>query len=182
MAGLVVAVVGTIAGMAGAWYARVAVTPIWHKKQVMVTSPPPPPAPGPGPAPCDVFVSYSRQDAGWVDAFTARLRKEGIQVASDEVVRTPGGRIVHAVEQAILDSAHGLLVFSQASRSDGWVDLQYGSLIQRAAETGQRFIPVLIEDVELPLFAKNFFYADFRNATRSRYDQRINELVEVLRP
>jgi hypothetical protein len=37
-------------------------------------------------------------------------------------------------------------------------------LMQRSVEDGTRFIPVVIEDAELPVFAKTRYYVDFRHA------------------
>ena len=60
----------------------------------------------------DVFVSYSHDDFNWASRFAHRLEDEGLRVARDEVVLKPGDVLVHAIEQAIRDSAHGILVFS----------------------------------------------------------------------
>ncbi|MCW2912967.1 MAG: hypothetical protein JWN52_1035 [Actinomycetia bacterium] len=179
VAGLVLAGVGTVAGIAGAWYARVAVVP---KRRARRAISPAAPAGGGG-STFDVYISYSQQDADWVQPFAERLRQEGIKVAYDKALNDPGRGVVHTQQRAILESAHGLLVFSEASKADGWIDaLDYPALLQRTAVTGQRFIPLLVEDVELPLFAQNFYRSDFRNVTRKEYDERIAELVRALRP
>jgi TIR domain len=184
VAGLVVAGVGTVAGIAGAWYARAAVVPKRRARRAAASasSSGSPSGGAPMPSTYDVFVSYSHADADWVRPFAERLEREGVHVAYDEVVLKPGDKVVHTLQQAILDSAHGLLVYSKASKASGWVDLEYETLIQQTTRTGQRFIPLLIEDVELPLFAQNFFYSDFRNVTRKQYDERIADLVKALRP
>jgi hypothetical protein len=129
----------------------------------------------------DAFVSYAHDDQAWVTEFVARLEGEGLRVARDEVFLQPGDILVHAIESAIRDSAHGILVFSRSSIASGWVRQEYATLMQRSVEDGRRFIPVLIEDVELPGFAATRYYADFRNVTREEFDQLIAKIAKALR-
>lgn len=182
---LVLTVIGTAAGIAGAWYARVAVVPKRRKRKAASGASGQVPTGGGGVAGTgtyDVFVSYSHEDADWVRAFVERLEREGVRVAYDKVILRPGDKIVHSVSEAILQSAHGLLVYSEASKASRWVDLEYETLMQQTTRTGQRFIPLLIEDVDLHLFARNFFWSDFRDATSKEYDEQIAKLVSALKP
>jgi hypothetical protein len=129
----------------------------------------------------DVFISYSHDDFDWVTEFAERLEREGFRVARDEVILKPGDVLVHAIEQAIRDSADGILVFSQASVASGWVQQEYAALMQRSIEDRMRFIPVVIDDVELPGFAATRYYADFRHATSTEYDRLLGKIAEALR-
>ncbi|MET8142524.1 toll/interleukin-1 receptor domain-containing protein [Sphaerisporangium sp. NPDC005288] len=129
----------------------------------------------------DAFVAYSHEDGEWVEAFTRRLEARGLRIARDQVVLVPGDVLVHAVEQAIRDSAAGILVCSPASMASGWARQEYAALVQRAIENGSRFIPVVIKDVELPAFAKTRYYADFRDAAPPEYDRRIDDIASALR-
>jgi hypothetical protein len=131
--------------------------------------------------PYDVFISYSHDDLTWVSRFAARLEAEGVTVARDEVILRPGDILVHAIEQAIRDSAHAILVFSPASVASGWVRQEYAALMQRSIEHGVRFIPVIIADVELPAFAAARYYVDFRNVSRAEYDRRVGKIAGALR-
>ncbi|MDB5910588.1 MAG: hypothetical protein JWP34_4702 [Massilia sp.] len=186
-AGFVFTAIGTLAGIAGAYFAWVAVRrPKRHRPPASpaVTAAAGSGTPGTGPTPYDVFVSYSHQDADWVTAFAERLEGEGIRVAYDQVFLRPGDPLVHAIEQAIMDSTHGLLVYSPDSVASGWVDEEYRTLITRSIQTknNQRFIPVVIQDAQLSLFAQNRYYLDFRNVSGAEYDRLVVELVKVLRP
>lgn len=133
-----------------------------------------------GPA-YDAFISYAHEDTEWVTNFAGRLAGSGLRVARDEVVLRPGDILVHRIEQAIRDSAHGILVFSRASAASKWVGQEYASLMQRSIENGHRFIPVIIEDVDLPSFAATRYYADFRHASENDYDQMIARISAALR-
>jgi TIR domain len=128
----------------------------------------------------DVFVSYSHADIDWVRKFTQRLTDTGLQVARDEVFLGPGDVLVHAIEQAILNSAHGILVFSPESVASKWVKQEYATLMQRSIENGQLFIPVIIGDAELPAFAATRYYADFRHVSDEEYDRLISKIAESL--
>ena len=129
----------------------------------------------------DVFVSYSHDDLDWVTGFSGQLESQGFRVARDEVVFKPGDVLVHAIEQAIRDSAHGILVFSTASVASGWVQQEYAALMQRSIQYGLRFIPIVIDDVELPGFAATRYYADFRKVSAAGYDRLIAKITEALR-
>jgi hypothetical protein len=129
----------------------------------------------------DVFISYSHDDIDWVTGFAARLVREELRVARDEVVLKPGDVLVHAIEQAIRNSAHAILVFSPSSLASGWVRQEYATLMQRSIESGMRFIPVVIESVELPGFAATRYYADFRNVSADEYDRLIGKITIALR-
>jgi hypothetical protein len=129
----------------------------------------------------DVFISYAHEDTNWATNFAGRLESCGLKVARDEVVLQPGDILVHRIEQAIRESAHGILVFSRASAASKWAGQEYASLMQRSIETGQRFIPVVIDDVDLPSFAATRYYADFRDASETDYAQMIARISAALR-
>ncbi|WP_407565985.1 toll/interleukin-1 receptor domain-containing protein [Streptomyces sp. 184] len=186
MAEFLLTAVGTVAGVVGTYFAYVSVRgrPTRRRPPPPATTagePPPAPAAGARPAPYDVYVSHSPADAPWARAFVRRLREHGLRVADDEVVRTPGGLRVHAVEQAIRDSAHGLLVFSPESTVDGWVLQEYAALMERSIESGRLFIPVLVGDAVLPEFARTRFSADFRDVDDDIYAHRLEQIVTALR-
>jgi hypothetical protein len=184
MVGLIFTVIGSVAGVAGAFFAWLTVRPRWKSRAKR--SAPAAPSPKEGQKDVagqvyDVFVSYSHDDLEWVTAFAGRLEDAGLRVARDEVFLKPGDVLVHAVEQAIRDSAAGILVFSPASVASGWGREEYAAMMQKSIENGWRFIPVIIDDVELPTFAAARYYVDFRNASRDGYDERLAKIAETLR-
>lgn len=141
-------------------------------------SAPPDPPTEPDDQGYDVFVSYAAEDADWVEEFVGHLRGHGVAVAHD--VLLPGDQRAHTVERAILASKHGLLVFSQAAMDDGWIREEYEILLKRSHDTGQRFIPVVIDEVTLPLFASIRGTCDFRGVSARGYSARIDRLLRAL--
>ncbi|MGK5551457.1 toll/interleukin-1 receptor domain-containing protein [Actinomadura kijaniata] len=126
----------------------------------------------------DVFISYSHNDADWVRSFAERLKNDGIDVAYDELFLLPGDPLVHKIEQTVRDSTHGLLVYSPAAAASRWVGEEYQAMLGQAIDDpDRRLIPVLVKDVELPLFARNRYYLDFRKGITAEYDK----LLMVLR-
>jgi hypothetical protein len=182
VAGLVFTLIGTLAGIAGAYFAWIAVRP---KRRATHSGAPTPTGPQPMggdvvPSVYDVFISYAHEEAELVRALADRLVRRGLRVAFDEVVMLPGKPVLHAVEQAIRESAHGLLVFSRSSLSSGWVTNEYYLLMQRSIETGRLFIPVLVHDVELPEFARTRFYCDLRESSDVILEERAESLTKAL--
>jgi hypothetical protein len=116
----------------------------------------------------DAFISYSHADKEWVTAFAERLQREGLKIAYDSEFITAGDLLVIEIEEAIRSSATGILVFSSASAASNWVKNEYATLMKHSIETGRRFIPVLIDDVDLPEFA-------------AAHDDLFNQVVEAVR-
>lgn len=181
-AGVVLTAIGTVAGLAGAYFAWLAVRPRIKSKAM------PAPAPNLGRGKAysvnskyDVFVSYAHEDLDWVSGFAAQLEDAGLLVARDEVILKPGDLLVHTIEEAIRDSANGILVFSPASVASGWVQQEYAALMQRSIEAHRRFIPVVIHDADLPAFAATRYYADFRNVSDIEHERMVDKIIAALR-
>ncbi|WP_326647305.1 tetratricopeptide repeat protein [Streptomyces sp. NBC_01750] len=128
-----------------------------------------------------MFISYAPDDTAWVHALADRLRQADLQVAYDEVVLGPGDVVVHGLEAAIRTTATGLLIFSAAAQASSWVREEYATLMRRTIAGEQRFIPVMLEDVELPEFAANRRYCDFRGVDGHEYQRRVAALVSAIR-
>ena len=156
VAGLIITAVGTVAGMVAAYFAWVTVRPrlISRESQARFVTPAQRVVRVQGGSMgsvYDVFISYSHDDLDWVSDFARRLEGEGLRVARDEVFLKPGDVLVHALEQAIRDSAHGILVFSPTAIASGWVQQEYAALMQRSIQDGIRFIPVLSVTLSCPV-------------------------------
>ncbi len=127
-----------------------------------------------------MFISYADEDAGWVHEFVEHLTARGVSVAHD--VLLPGDQRAHTVGRAIIDSEHGLLVFSRTALEDGWIREEYEVLLQRSVETGQRFIPVVIDDVALPAFASTRRPCHLHDVTANEYERELDRLLRALKP
>lgn len=110
----------------------------------------------------------------------AALQLKGATVVYDKLIMGPGKVIVHTLDEAIRASANGVLVYSQAAMANRWVNDEYAALMHKAIQDGQLFIPVIIEDVPLPPFAKARYSADFRNADAATHDRLVDQIARAI--
>lgn len=207
VANLTIAVISSVAGIAGAYFAWVAVRGRpsgGHRAKDRRAVPEGGPRDGPADAAgdgatggaasgrkdghpaakYDVFVSYSPADAALVTALAGRLERRGLRVAYDKVVVEVASIVLHEIEQAIRDSAHGLLVLSPGSLSSGPVRNEYYTLLHRSMRDGRLLIPVLaegVEESELPEFVRIRFCSDLRDPSDALLDRRADEIARAVR-
>ncbi|TDC79135.1 toll/interleukin-1 receptor domain-containing protein [Actinomadura sp. 7K507] len=186
IAGLIFTAIGTMAGVVAAYFGWAAIRPRRSGESGHTRSSIPLPQGTSETEPemtatYDAFISYSHADANWVLDFCEDLEKNGLKIARDEIFLDAGDILIHAVEKAIRDSSHGILVFSPDSLNSGWVKQEYATLMQQSIEEGRRFIPVIIKDVELPTFAATRYYADFRNITPARRIELVEKMAATLK-
>lgn len=170
---LLVAVGSLIAGIAGAWFAYVAVRGRAGRRSAG-------PAVGLSPAAgsYDAFISYASGDQDKAEWLAKRLQDRGLRVFLAKWIG-PGLVEYAEKERALSAAANGVLLFSGATMSQPAIRDEYAALLDRVHNGGRRFIPVLIEDVELPPFArirKPLDLTDKRND-----DTNLDLLVRALR-
>src|SRR4051794_35133549 len=129
----------------------------------------------------DVFISYGHADADWVRTLATNLHQLGLEVFFDEWDIAPGDVLVHKIDAGILASRSGILVVSPTSLTRPYVQAEYAALMGRAIERGQRLIPVLLKDAEMPPLLASRIWVDFRNIDGPDYLARVHELARVLK-
>lgn len=131
----------------------------------------------------DAFISYSRSDREWVVALSDNLARLGITVFRDEIEIDPGEAIVHGLDDGLRHALAGVLVVSPEAMASPWVRNEYAVLMQRAIVKGQRLIPVLYRDAELPPLLSTRLWIDFRTDADdiAGYTARVTELADALR-
>jgi hypothetical protein len=168
----VLAVISTVAGVAAAYFAYLAVDQRFrHRRRAALTSP--------GGSAYDVFVSYAEPDARWAQDLATGLRQQGLSVFLAAWI-APGLVVLLEKERALLESAHGVLVFSRATMALSAAAEEYAVLLSQAHNRGGRFIPVVIDDVVLPPFAAIRQPLDFRAVSASAYDGKVAELARAV--
>ncbi len=109
-----------------------------------------------------VFLSYRSADRPWVLNLYDVLREHGLEVFLDQVVLKIGDHLVEQLEQGLSASMAGVLVWSNATRDSAWVRREYQVLESQAgAKRGFQFVPLRLDDSELPPFAKTRVFLDF---------------------
>lgn len=122
-----------------------------------------------------VFISYSHEDAGFVDKFAAQLVLNKARVWIDRWELKVGDSILQRVQSALTDSSALIVVLSKASTASEWCKKEMtAGLIRELSEKRVLVLPVLIEDCEIPLFLRDKMYADFRKD----YDKGISDVLD----
>jgi hypothetical protein len=173
--GLASALLGTLAGVAGAYFAWASLNRARRGGKAFAPS-------NPGTR-YDVFISYAHADEADVTRLAKALHRCGVRVALDKMFMGPAKIIVHEVDTAIRDSVHGLVVFSPDALASAWVRNEYAALMRRSIEMDRLFVPVLIRDTrvdDLPELARTRYFTDLRDASSAVYGRQVKELAVVL--
>jgi len=144
---LSVAVVSAVAGIVGAWFAYVAVRGRVRRSPVPTT--------GRNPAGdhFDAVISYATEDedrATWLaTGLTARGRRVFLARWIDV------GLVEYAEkENALATTANGILLFGRTTMSEPAIQDHYAGVREKNPPRGNRFVPVLVDPVTLPPYAR----------------------------
>jgi len=105
-----------------------------------------------------VFVSYARHDVGYANGLTARLREAGVDAWYDRDL-VAGNPWTDELEQQIRRSRAVVVVLTAHSVHSEYVRRE----ILFAQQQGKVVIPLLVDDVELPLLLVNTQFVDGRH-------------------
>ena len=112
----------------------------------------------------DVFLSYDSKDEDCARDLTQRLTNDGVRVWFDKQRITPPEAIPTAINQGIRNSRVLAFLMSEHSlgpEATGWVQYETNAAIFRDPSNRQRrFIPIRIDDVEIPEALRPFAYVD----------------------
>lgn len=120
----------------------------------------------------DVFLSHNRQDKPRVLALAERLKEAGLRVWLDDWVIKPGDDIYLAIERGLEAARVQVLCLSPAALGSEWVALERSTVLFRdPANAGRRFVPLLLEDCDLPDTLRRYKYVDFRRETQDAFEE-----------
>lgn len=123
----------------------------------------------------DIFISYSREDVGVAKNLAKNLEKEGFSVWWDRKIPT-GKSFDEVIEKAIDDSKCVIILWSDDSVKSQWARTE-------AAEGRRRgiLVPVLIEDVEIPLAFRNLQAANLMDWDNDHTNIHFVNLIKDIR-
>ena len=134
-------------------------TPNVPEEWIRLAPPPRPLADGEG---YTAFLSYRSVDRPWAVNLYDVLRRFGHTVFLDQCVLVPGQRLATSLEDGLMRSQAGVLVWSSAARDSEWVRDEYAFMHQRSREKpGFGFVPLRLDATPLPPFAAGRFFLDF---------------------
>lgn len=112
-----------------------------------------------------IFISYSHHDKLFVDALAKQLVRHHVNIWLDRWELSIGDSILEKVQGAIDESSALLVVLSKSSVNSEWCKKELTSGLLKELEERRVFVlPVLLDDCEIPLFARGKLYADFRSS------------------
>ncbi len=118
----------------------------------------------------DVFLSYSSRDGDEVEELATKLRADNFAVWLDRWIVPLGGNIYHKVVEGVQTSRFLLQVLSPRGLGSEWAAAEREIVLIDDPRNGkERFIPLLLEDVELPPDLRRFRYLDFRRSRDVAY-------------
>lgn len=126
------------------------------------------------------FISYSPNDAAFVDRLAEDLVANGVGVWLERWEIRVGDSITDRIQQGLVESDYLLVVLSPESVDSPWVREELNAA--RTQQLHSRHVvvlPVLYRDCKIPPLLRDLHYADFRG---DRYNQGVLELLAVLAP
>jgi hypothetical protein len=109
-----------------------------------------------------VFISHSSHDNAFAKQLSDDLTFIGHSPWIDNIEILPGQSIISAIQEGITRSRHAVVILSKAALESSWVDSEWKEKLWDVVKNQKmRVIPVLRENLTLPLFLRGLRYADF---------------------
>ena len=122
-----------------------------------------------------IFISYSHENKDFVDQLAMQLVHRNVNVWLDRWELSIGDSIIDKVQDAVDGASALLVILSKSSIASEWCKRELSSGFLRELEEKRVVVmPVLLEDCDIPLFARGKLYADFR----TNFDEGLRTVVE----
>ncbi|MEN8134439.1 MAG: toll/interleukin-1 receptor domain-containing protein [Thermodesulfobacteriota bacterium] len=122
-----------------------------------------------------IFISYSHENKEFVDKLAMQLVHRNVNVWLDRWELSIGDSIIDKVQEAVDGASALLVILSKASIASEWCKRELSSGFLRELEEKRVVVmPVLLENCDVPLFARGKLYADFR----TNFDDGLRTVVE----
>jgi hypothetical protein len=110
-----------------------------------------------------VFLSHAHQDKPFARKLAGDLRREGHPVWLDEAEINIGDSLVEKIGEGLKEVDYVVAVLSKHSIESPWVakELEFASN-REINERRVVVLPLLVDDVEIPVFLAGKLYGDFR--------------------
>src|SRR4051812_3554365 len=158
--------IGAIAGVVAA-VPVVLTGAVFIYRRVRRTPPAPPAPPGGN---YDVFVSHAPQDAAAAAKLVTELEGvHGLRAFLPERDTPPGDVQLIRRGEGILAAVNGILIFSSAAVANPEIMGDYAALLKNVhgSPGTRRFVPVRVDDTEMPPFAATRQPLDLRGRSRA---------------
>ncbi len=107
-----------------------------------------------------------------------RLRDDGVRVWYDEWEVQSGDVIIQKIESGLESARSFVLAMSAHAFGSEWVGLERTTVIHRdPMNKERRFIPLLLEECDMPDTIRRFRYVDWRTETDNEYERLIRTIL-----
>jgi hypothetical protein len=122
-----------------------------------------------------IFISYSHKDKRFVDKLAMQLVSRNVNVWLDRWELAVGDSIVDRVQEAVDGSSALLVILSKASTGSEWCKKELSAgLLRELEEKRVVVMPVMLEECDVPVFARGKMFADFR----TNFDDGLRSVTE----
>lgn len=122
-----------------------------------------------------IFISYSHKDKGFVDKLAIQLVRRNVNVWLDRWELSVGDSLIEKVQDAVDGSSALLVILSKASVASEWCRKELSAgLLRELEEKRVVVMPVMLEECDVPVFARGKMFADFR----SDFDIGLRSVIE----
>lgn len=130
----------------------------------------------------DVFISYAWSQRDWVEEFAGHLRA---MIGHDRVFRDvddllPGQQLSAAVEKALGQSRHVILVVTPESMASPWVTREISAKVTQAMKGKGSVIPLILVPAPMGAFGADTRSIDVSDGTSTSYRSAIESIVKVV--
>lgn len=124
-----------------------------------------------------VFISYSHADRPFVEQLAKALLERGQDVWFDKWDIAPGDSIIRKIfEEGLAEAIAFIVVLSEASVKSPWVKEELNVATLRRIEEVTKVIPVLKENVEIPMSLRPLRWVDMRE----QFDEGVRDILNAL--
>lgn len=110
-----------------------------------------------------IFISYSHTDKEFVDKLAIQLVRRNVNVWLDRWELSVGDSLLEKVQDAVDGASALLVILSKASSASEWCKKELSAgLLRELEEKRVVVMPVMLEDCDVPVFARGKMFADFR--------------------
>jgi TIR domain len=110
-----------------------------------------------------IFISYSHNDKAFVDRLATQLVRRNVNIWLDRWELSVGDSLLERIQEAVDGATALLVILSKASSASEWCKKELSAGLLRELEEKRIVVmPVMLEDCEVPVFARGKLFADFR--------------------
>jgi FixJ family two-component response regulator len=128
-----------------------------------------------------IFISYSHHDQEFANRLVNDLKNAGMEVWIDEKKIKVGSSIPEEIKQGISRCHFFCIILSRHSVKSTWVEKECKMALNAQKKSTlfstPRLLPVLMQEVELPLLLKDIRCAEFL----WNYDRGLNQILDAIK-